>query len=74
MLTRGVVRYPVQNHMKAFFVGGFHKSIKVGKRAVIRVDVFVIRHVIAVITRAGIDRHQPQGIHAQGFQVLQSRG
>ena len=52
-----------------------HQPVKVGQRAVLGIDVLVIRDVVAEVhLRRGIAGRQPDGVHAELFQVVQPRG
>jgi hypothetical protein len=46
-------------------------AVEIGERAVARVDVLVVRDVVAVVAqRRGVERQQPQGIDAKPLQVF----
>ncbi len=55
-------------------MGFLNEPAKVVKRAVIRMDVEVIAHVVAVIAQGrGGNRQQPERVHAQLLQIVQLR-
>ena len=75
MLVGGVVHHHVHDHADMPLAGLGHQAVEVGKRAVLRVDVLVIRDVVAEVhLRRGIARRQPDGVHAQVLQVVQPLG
>ena len=62
----------VHDEAHAPLVDTLQQAIKVGQRAEHRVDVVVVGDVVAVVRlRGGVDRREPQDIHAQGFQVVE---
>ncbi len=71
VLRGGVVKHHIQHDANAARVRLGNQRVKIIQRAVSRVDGGVVRHVVAVIhLRGDIERRQPDGIDAEGFEVV----
>ena len=72
VLIGRVVDHQIEQDFEAEFVGAVQHLLKLLQSAVVRMDVLVIRNVIAVI-RVGrrIDRTEPDSVHAERLDVLQ---
>ena len=74
VLARGVVRDDVDEHLEAERVRVGEERVEVGERAVLRIDVHVVRDVVAVVgPRRGIERGQPEAVDAQVAEVREPR-
>jgi len=60
--------------MLRFFASG-DEPVEVGEGAILRVDVVVVRDVVAEVDlRRGIDGREPDGVDAQALQIVEARG
>ena len=72
MLVGGMVEHQVEHDTDAATMRLGQEQVEVGKRTEARIDIHVVAHVIAeVLIRAGIDRREPERIHAQVGQIIQ---
>ena len=72
VLVRGVVEDKLGDDFQAFGVGCFQKTLEVGNRAVIGVDVTIVGNIITVIAqRGGIKRQQPDGGDAKIDDIIE---
>ena len=67
----GVVEHAVQNDRNAFLLCFFAQGNKVVVRAEQRVDVFVIRRVVAVVGMRFKNGVEIQAGHAEAFQIIE---
>ena len=69
-----MVRHHVDDHLYAQGVGARDQLVVVGKGAVVRVDVEVVRNVVAgICLRRGVERRYPDRIYPQFGQVVELR-
>jgi hypothetical protein len=69
--VRGVVGHPVEDHPDPAGVAAFDEAVEVGQRAERRIDVAVVRDVVAEVRHGGgVDRRQPHRRHAEVVQVV----
>ena len=53
-------------------VDALQQAVEVRQRAEHRIDVVVVGDVVAVVClRGGVDRREPQDVHAQALQVVE---
>src|SRR5207237_2153038 len=71
VLAGGVVQHHVHEHADVTLVRGRDERLEVIVRAVIRLNLVIIRDVVPVIARRLGDRHQPHTIGAQPFYVVE---
>ena len=72
VLIRGVVHHHVHDHADVAFVCLGNQAVEVGQRAVLRIDVAVVRDVVAEVDlRRRIDGSEPDGVDSQVFQVIE---
>ncbi len=75
MLGGGMVKHHIQHDADPAFMGLGHQLVKIIQRAVGRIDADVVRHIVAVIhLRGDIERRQPDGVDAEGAEVVETRG
>src|ERR1051326_5948750 len=75
MLGAGVVHDEVEDDAHSPLVGLGDESIEVGLRAVLLLDGFVVRSVVAVIARRLEDRREPERVDAEVVpEVVELRG
>jgi len=68
----GMVDDQVHDEAHAAFVDVREQAVEVRERPKHRVDVVVVGDVVAVVgLRGGVDRREPQDVHAQVLQVVQ---
>ncbi len=73
VLRGGVVKHHVQHDANAARVRLSDQLVEIIQRAVGRIDGGVVRHVVAVVhLRRDIKRRQPDGVNAEGFQIVQT--
>src|SRR5438874_616881 len=73
--VRGVIHYKVHDDADAALLAFAHQPVEVGECSVLRIDVLVIRDVVAEIDLGrGITRSNPNCIDAELFQIVQFRG
>ena len=61
-----MARHEIEQEAQPAGVAGGDQRIEIGQRAVVGRDVRVIADVVAeVVLRRGIDRREPDGVHAQ---------
>ena len=71
MLVAGVVQDVVHINVDPLGFGLVDEVLEVGFRAEFRVDGGVVRHVVAVVRTARLDRREPEGAHAQRLEVVE---
>ena len=72
VLIGTVVHNQIHEHPHAHAVGAFQHFLKNVQITEIRVDVFVIGDVVAIIgVRGGIQRAEPDRVGAEAFDVIQ---
>ena len=74
VLAGCMVEHQVDDHVHAAPVSFCEQALEIVQRPILRIDIEVIDDIIAVIGWGGLDRHQPQGVHAQVLQVVEFRG
>ena len=75
MLIRRVIDDQLGDDADAAAMRLVDEAIEVGERAVARVDVLVIRDVVAVVAeRRRVERQQPQRVDAEVLQVVELLG
>ena len=75
VLVGGVVDDKLGDDPQAEAVRLAHEVPEVAARAVLRMDVVVVGNVVAVVLeRRRIERHQPDGVDAEVFDVVELRG
>jgi len=75
VVAAGVVGHQVDDHPQPQLVGARHQGVGVGQGAEQGVDGAVVGHVVPrVVHRAGVERRQPQRIHAEFDEVIQAGG
>ncbi len=73
MLIGGVVHHQVDDHPNSTLLSAVRELDEVAERAVTRIDVVIVGHIVAVVTGGGsLERHQPDGRYSQPVQVVQS--
>ena len=60
-----MVHDKINDHVDSALVAFIYKCRKIIHRPVLRIDCFIIRHIILVIRRGRHDRHQPDTIASQ---------
>ena len=65
MLVRSLPQADVEDRPDPARVGGFQQVAQVCQRAVLGVDILVIRHIIAMVRGRRIDQHQPDTRNTQ---------
>ena len=74
MLDRTVAENLINHHFQPQFVGACHQRVKIGQGAEARIDIGVVRHVIAHVGhRRGEDRRQPDRINPECRHMIQPR-
>jgi len=72
VLIRGVVDDELGDHLQAEPVGLEKHGAKVVERAELRVDVRIVRNVVAIVLqRRRVKGHEPDRVHAQVPDVFQ---
>jgi hypothetical protein len=72
MLDRGVAGHDVEQHAQPALARRREHAVELPERAEHRIDVLVVRHVIAeVVHRRGVDRRQPERVHAEPGEVVE---
>ena len=75
MFITGMRQHLVQDNLQAARMGGIHKPGEVLQRAIVGMDVFIVRNVIGpVAVRRRMDRRQSDRIHAQRLDIIQLSG
>src|SRR3954471_1953362 len=73
MQARGVVGHPVEEYPQPALMCGFEQPVEGRQVTEERIDVAVVADVIAVVAHGrGEDRTQPDGVHAQVSDVVES--
>jgi len=73
--SEGVIHHHAENYADAAPVGLGQQAVEIGKRTIAGINRRVICHVVAEIhVRGGIDRGEPESIHAEVGKVAQPRG
>ena len=73
MLVGGVIDDQVDDDADAALLAAVGELDEVAERAVARIDVVVVRDVVAVVAAGrGLERHQPDGGDAQALQIVQA--
>ncbi len=74
MLVGGVVDHQLSDHAQPARMRGGDEAPHFGQRAVFRMDVAVVRDVVAVVAaRRGIEGQQPDRVDAEADQVVELR-
>jgi hypothetical protein len=74
MSVRRVVWNEVDENLQTELVGCADEVVKIVERPVLRIDVVVIGHVIAmVLLRRGTERSDPDGVDAEALDVFEPR-
>src|ERR1051325_4908120 len=74
MLVGSMIEHVVYDDLDAALVRFTHEAVEIRERAELRVDVFVVAHVVAEINlRRRIEGSDPDGIHAKLGEVVQLR-
>ena len=72
VLVRGVVDHKVHEHAQAAVVGLLQNALEDLEVAEVRVDVHVVGDVVAPVrVRGGVERREPDRIHAQTLDVVE---
>jgi hypothetical protein len=72
VLVGGVVHHQVDDYLDAAFVGLVHELHEVAAGAVAGVHAVVVGDVVAVVAVGrGLERGQPDGVDADGVQVVE---
>ena len=75
MLVGGVVRHQVDDDPQPEDVGALEQGVEVRERAEQRVDVAVVRDVVAGVGLGGaVERRQPDRVDAEPREVVEPRG
>ena len=75
VLVGGVVDHQIHDDLQAALVGLGQHLVHIGERAEHRIDVLIVGDVIAVVVLRGLEhRGQPQHVHAQTGQIVQTGG
>ena len=75
MFTRGVVRDNIENDAEIELVGSSDQPVDVVERAVTRINVAVIRDVVAmVVPWRGVERGEPDDVDTEPLEVIQTVG
>jgi hypothetical protein len=75
MLIGGVIQHEVQDDADVPFVGCGEEGFEVVQCAVFRGDVAVVRDVVAAVPVWGGEmRREPNGVHAEVFEVVEFFG
>ena len=74
VLVGGMVHHHVHQHADVALVSLGDQAVEVGHGAVLGIDGFVVRNVVAEVNlRRGVDGGQPDGIDAEVFKVVEVR-
>src|ERR1700728_948200 len=72
MLVRSVVQDHVHDDADIALLCFSHEPVEVGHGAVLGIDPDIVRDVVAEVNlRRGVDRTEPDGVHAEGLQVVE---
>src|SRR5262245_29976966 len=72
MLVGRVIEHQLDDHVHSPFVCGVQKTLEVIKGPVARVDVAVVRYVVAVVAkRRWKERKEPEAIDAKSFEIVE---
>ena len=72
VLVRGMVQHQVHDDTDVVFFGFDNKGIHVGQCAEHGVNIAVVGNIVAVVVlRAAVDGAKPDGVNAQGLQIVQ---
>ncbi len=72
VLVGGVVDNQFDNNFQISVVGFFDECLQLLNVAVGRIDAVIVSNVVAVVAqRRGVERQQPDGRHAEVFEVVQ---
>jgi len=71
MVLAAVVEHVVDIDLYVMFMSGTHQSPEVLQRAVIRIHVRIVLHVIAVIGCRRVNGREPQGRRSERVEVVQ---
>ena len=75
VLVGGVIGHDVHDHLDAGLMRGFGHGVEVVHGAQSRVDVAVVDHVVAAVRQiGGVERGEPDGVHAEALQVVHFLG
>ena len=66
VLVGGVIQHEVHDDAQPACVSRIEQGFEIVQRPIIRMDVMIIRNIIAIVLeRGGVDGHQPETIHAE---------
>ena len=72
VLVRSVIDHQIEQHLHSQLMRPVQHFFELFKRPVIGMDILVVGDVIAVIrVGRGIDRAEPDAVHAQAFNIFQ---
>ena len=75
VLVGGVIGHDVHDYLDAGLMRGFGHGVEVVHGAQSRVDVAVVDHVVAAVRQiGGVERGEPDGVHAEVLQVVHFLG
>ena len=67
----GVVQHQVQDHPDVPGLALGHEFLKIRHGAVLGVDGIIVRYVVLMVGRAGVNGHQPDAVYPQLLQIVQ---
>src|ERR1022692_1946577 len=72
MLIRRVVRHKVDDDPDSPLLGGMREFDEITKRSVARIDLVVVRNIVAVVTTGrGLEGHQPYGCDGEPAKIVE---
>src|ERR1039457_955465 len=72
MLIRRMVRHKVDDDPDSPLLGGMREFDEITKRSVARIDLVVVRNIVAVVTTGrGLEGHQPYGCDAEPAKIVE---
>jgi len=71
MIGSSVIQHQVDDNMNAAFMSFGGEDFEIFERAVIGMDVFVIRNIVFMIRRRRHNRHEPDSVYAQLLNVIE---
>ena len=67
-----MVKDQVHDNTDSLFICLTDQTIHILHAAILRIDLIIIRHIIAIVHHGGfVDRSEPYGAHTQFFQMIQ---